>query len=207
MGVAGICTGRVGVALVFYGKADAADPTPELLDQLAMLGFGVVILLGAFMQGRVVGNGNVHFGLADAPVSNRALVAWLAVAGVVYAVLVRLALRNAPRGLNSVLLITPERPAHNLYVFFLGICLAPLSEELFLRGWMWTALRKNWDVRPTAVLTGAIWLVAHLANGFGAPFVLLPLAIILAAARHVGQSVRAPIAIHAAYNLTILLLS
>jgi hypothetical protein len=37
--------------------------------------------------------------------------------------------------------------------------------------------------------------------------VLLPGAIILSAARHVGQSVRAPLAIHAIYNLTILLLS
>jgi len=57
------------------------------------------------------------------------------------------------------------------------------------------------------MLTGGIWLVAHIANGIGAPFVLLPVAIILSAARHVGQSIRAPIAIHAIYNLTILLLS
>jgi len=57
------------------------------------------------------------------------------------------------------------------------------------------------------MLTGGIWLVAQIANGIGAPFVLLPVAIILSAARHVGQSIRAPIAIHAIYNLTILLLS
>ena len=41
----------------------------------------------------------------------------------------------------------------------------------------------------------------------GAPFVLLPLAIILSAARQAGQSIRAPIAIHALYNFTILLMS
>jgi hypothetical protein len=56
-------------------------------------------------------------------------------------------------------------------------------------------------------VTGGILLAAHLANGLGSPLVLLPLAIILSAARHVGRSVRAPIAIHAMYNLTILLLS
>jgi hypothetical protein len=68
-------------------------------------------------------------------------------------------------------------------------------------------LRKNWDVQATARLAGGIWLGIHLFNSFGAPFGLLPVAIILSAARHVGHSVRAPIAIHAIYNLTFLLLS
>jgi membrane protease YdiL (CAAX protease family) len=197
----------IGVGLVISGRAHTMDLTRELLDQLAMLCFGVVILFAAFRQGRVVGNGNVRAGLGDAPVSNHVLVNSLAAAGAVYAVLVSVVFHNFRRGLAPTLFIIPGNPAHNLYVFFVGLCLAPLSEELFLRGWMWTALRKNWDVQSTAMLTGAIWLVAHLANGFGAPFVLLPVAIILSAARHIGQSVRAPIAIHAVYNLTILLLS
>jgi membrane protease YdiL (CAAX protease family) len=196
----------MGAIRVIIGNIYGAMLSDELAGQIAVLGFGVVILYAAFKQGRVDGAGDVRAGLGDAPVSNHASVNSLAVAGVVYAVLLNVVFHNVPRGLNPLLII-PGNPAHNLYVFFLGLCVAPLSEELFLRGWMWTALRKNWDVQTTAMLTGGIWLVAHLANSFGAPLILLPVAIILSAARHVGQSVRAPIAIHAMYNLTILLLS
>ncbi len=197
----------MGAILLIVGKDSGAILNDELAEQIAVLGFGVVILFAAFKQGRGGGDGDVRAGLGDAPIANQSSVNSLAVAGFVYAVLLKVVFHNVARSPNSILLITPDRPAHNLYVFFLGVCLAPLSEELFLRGWMWTALRKNRDVQSTAMLTGGIWLVGHLANGFGAPIGLLPVAIILSAARHVGQSVRAPIAIHAIYNLTILLLS
>jgi membrane protease YdiL (CAAX protease family) len=196
----------IGMAAAIFGRAHDADLKQELVDPLAILSFGLMLLLAAIWQGRVAGDGDVRAGLGDAPVANYVPVTALAVAGVVYAALVRTVFHNAPRGLTSVLLIVPDRPAHNLYVFFVGICLAPLSEELFLRGWMWTRLRRTWSVGSTAMLTGGIWLLAHLANGIGAPVVLLPLAVILSAARHVGQSVRASLAIHASYNLMILLL-
>ena len=199
----------LGAALGVNNRLHLIEATDlrSLVIQAAILSFAGVILLAAFVQGRIDGHGNTRAGLGDAPISNWIPVNWLTAAGVAYAVLVSVVFHAVPRGLNSALNIVPGNPSHNLYVFFLGTCVAPLSEELFLRGWMWTGLRKNWNVESAMLLTGGIWLAGHFANGVLSPFVLLPVAIILSAARHVGQSVRAPIVIHASYNLTILLLS
>lgn len=195
----------IGVALGAVGSANVTNEIRGRLDEIEFLSFAGIILIGAFIEGRVSGHGVARAGLGDGRVSNYAQVISLAAAAVVYAVLVNVVFH--PRGSSSTFVIIPESPSHNLYVFFLGVCAAPLSEELFLRGWMWTGLRKSWDVERTTLITGGIWLVAHFPNGILSPFILLPVAIILSAARHIGESVRAPIAIHAIYNLTILLMS
>jgi membrane protease YdiL (CAAX protease family) len=85
---------------------------------------------------------------------------------------------------------------------FFSVLLAPLSEELFYRGWLWTGLRKHWGWLPTAALTSAAWLVGHSAATVGW---LLPVAVILSVARHYGQSVRASIALHILYNFIVLI--
>jgi membrane protease YdiL (CAAX protease family) len=82
------------------------------------------------------------------------------------------------------------------------IILAPLAEELFFRGWLWTGLRKHWGVLPTGLVTAVLWLLPHLGRGIGAVVLLLFPALILTIARQVGKSVRATIFIHAIYNLT-----
>jgi membrane protease YdiL (CAAX protease family) len=182
-------------------------PLRDLVTPAAVVGFFCVVLLGALVSARVDGQGSVRAGLGDAPVTNRVVIGSLIVAAVVYAVLVSLIVHAMPRRATSALQLVPGDSLHNLYIFVLLVFLAPLAEELFIRGWMWTALRKSWSVRPTAWLTGGIWLAAHFGNAILAPFLLAPLAIALSTARHVGASIRAPIAIHAIYNLTILLMA
>ena len=78
---------------------------------------------------------------------------------------------------------------------------APVAEELFFRGWLWVGLQRHWGVVPTAAFTGVVWAAIHLDGGFWKPVLLLPVALALSAARYYGQSVRAPIALHAVYNL------
>jgi membrane protease YdiL (CAAX protease family) len=82
------------------------------------------------------------------------------------------------------------------------IVLAPLAEEPFFRGWLWTGLQKHWGALPTGLMTAVIWLVPHLERGIGYVVLLLFPALILTVARQVGKRVRATILIHAIYNLT-----
>jgi len=104
--------------------------------------------------------------------------------------------------------------ARNLALFdsqpLLSICfvaalniLAPISEELFFRGWLWTALRQSWGGVPTALATSCFWLALHAANGRLTPIVLIPLAAMLSVVRHYTGSVRGTMLLHAINNATI----
>src|SRR5262249_316378 len=81
------------------------------------------------------------------------------------------------------------------------IVLAPLAEELFFRGWLWTGLRKHWGVLPTGLMTAVMWLGPHLDRGIGAVLGLLFPVLILTNARQVGKNCPATTFIHAIYNL------
>jgi len=89
---------------------------------------------------------------------------------------------------------------------FLILLLAPLAEELFFRGWLWTGLRQSWGPVGTGLLTGGAWLLLHLGNGLWKPLFILPSAILFSLARHYGGSVRASLWLHVATNALALLL-
>ena len=84
---------------------------------------------------------------------------------------------------------------------FVAVFLSPVAEELFFRGWLWIGLRRTWSAFPTALVTALFWLAVHLDQGFGIFIFLIPVATILTIARQVAKSSRAPIALHAIYNL------
>jgi len=196
----------IGVFVQAYRPRDATLDLGNLPIEAAVVGSFIVILMAALIQGRIAGQGDVRIGLSDAPVSNRGTVAALTIWIAVYAALVSSAVDNLPKQLTPNLFVLTESNSDNLYVYLVGIGLAPLAEELFFRGWMWTALRKHSDVVPTALLTSLIWLVLHFPNGRAAPFLLIPVAIILSIARHISGSIRAPVALHAIYNFLVLIL-
>ena len=57
---------------------------------------------------------------------------------------------------------------------------APISEELFFRGWLWTALRPSWGIWPTALFTGGFWWISHAYwEPRALPFLLLTAVILL----------------------------
>jgi membrane protease YdiL (CAAX protease family) len=78
--------------------------------------------------------------------------------------------------------------------------LGPIAEELFFRGWLWTALRRRWSVLPTAIATSALWLAMHLGHGTAYILLLLPSAVALSLIRHRCGSVRASAIAHIVYN-------
>jgi membrane protease YdiL (CAAX protease family) len=168
-----------------------------LIEIAKLLGYATV-LLGNYIQGRVIGRGNVRTGLGDQPISQRPIVVLMAILIAAYAVLWDAIHYVYYRDLvYQQYMIYTSNPWSLLDLGFGSVLLAPLSEELFFRGWLWTGLRKHWGALPTGVLTGTIWLALHSAS---IVVWLLPVAVMLSIARHFGQSVRVSITLHMLYN-------
>jgi membrane protease YdiL (CAAX protease family) len=154
----------LAVALaVTLGMRRRVDLTPDAriilghAVELANLG---VMLCAAFIRARVVGQRSIRAGLGDGAISNRILVAGLAGAITGYALLVSIGLHGMVR-MPSRFSIIDATPLQIAYIGFLGLCLGPVSEELFFRGWMWTGLRKRLDAFLTSLITGVAWLIVH----------------------------------------------
>lgn len=189
--VAGLAVGAIG------GPSAVAKQSARVFFGLTgVTGASLTCLLIARGQAKVVGNGNRAAGLGDGPVHRRLIVAFLAIGAGAYGSLLAIAVYRAQ----------PDIPGSDfgLPLFLLSalvfVGVAPVGEELFFRGWLWTGLRKHWGAIPTALVTGTLWLVVHVEGGLLKPLLLLPVAAILAAARHYGSSVRAPIMMHALSN-------
>ena len=82
--------------------------------------------------------------------------------------------------------------------------IAPVCEELFFRGYLLAVLREA-GVRGAAVFTALFFAIVHGMDGMLVPRFLLGLLLYAMMVR--TDSLLAPVILHAAYNLTILLLS
>jgi membrane protease YdiL (CAAX protease family) len=166
---------------------------------VGVFGSAIVLLYAASIRGRIVGGGDSRLGFGVAPIARLPIIIGLSTVLVVYAALIDVAIYKYRPDLffqsSSVTLWL------TLFQSLVVIVLAPLAEELFFRGWLWTGLRKHWGAVPTGLVTAVMWLVPHLDRGFAIVLLFLP-ALILTVARQVGKSVRATILIHAIYNLT-----
>jgi len=162
------------------------------------------MFLAAYIRGRTVGNGLVRTGLGYEPVQRRPIILWLAILIVIYAVGWQIRFYVSGHDLMAQqLMIDAASPWLCLYAASKTLLLAPLMEELNIRGWFWAGLRKHWSALQTAAFTGAISLAIH---GVGARLtLLLPVVIMLSVARHFGSSVRASIALHMLYNSIVVI--
>jgi len=184
---------------------DMSSNVINLLSYVIIPWIWVTLLLADLIGGRIVGHGNIRLGLGYEPISNLPIVGLMAAVIAVYATLVNITLYQTRPDLLAKAFIDAGNPWIKLYAVLYAVVLAPLSEELFFRGWLWMGLRKHWPFLPTAVLTSVFWLALHLGNGIVAPIVLLPVAAILAIVRDFGRSVRASIALHTVYNAIVLI--
>lgn len=82
--------------------------------------------------------------------------------------------------------------------------LAPIAEEMMFRGWLWTSLRQFWPGFACTLVAGLLWLVPHGFEGLTKVAVLTPVALLLGVMRQQSASLRAPILLHLALNLTSL---
>lgn len=166
----------------------------------------VMFLFASQRQGRRVGDGNLSAGLGYQPIRRLWLVILLSVTQVIVGVIVLGAAQRIPALSHSL------KDAEKLSgLFFDGtiwvlpglvliVVLAPLGEELFFRGWLWTGLRRVWSPVAVSCVTGGLWLLLHLGNGLLYPLFLMPAAIMFSIIRHVGGSVRATIVAHVTNN-------
>ncbi len=83
------------------------------------------------------------------------------------------------------------------------VILAPLAEELVFRGWLYTALRARWRFLPSFLLTAASFTIIHWDRDHRHMLRVLPLALAVGLLRELTGSIRPTIALHAAYNFTI----
>lgn len=90
-------------------------------------------------------------------------------------------------------------------VVLVGV-LAPLSEELFFRGWLWEALRlRGHGVVALGLLTTLPWLLLHGIDSPGRVVFLIPAGMALFYTRWRDGSVRASLFVHMVNNAAAVL--
>ena len=170
--------------------------------------FQLITLLAALRRAGRVGAGSRRAGAGWLPVTRGRLVLLLAALGAAFnpalAVLAQLVPAYgdfAQRTLQE----TPLDQDGSLAGYALG-CIAffaigaPVTEELFFRGWLWVALRRRWGAWATGGTTGLLFLLAHAAAGWAYVLMLVPVVALVTWAREAGSSVRASLLVHLAVN-------
>ena len=185
---------------------------PDLLGYtlIATIALQTTLLLADLKQGRSAGRGNLAIGLGARPMRRHRLIALFAglmiawVIGYVMALIQFQAFNAYVATRVPAVLTLPVSggPILLAIMLLLAVAVAPLAEELFFRGWLWTVLRRSWGVWPTALCTAGLWLGIHALDGPVRVLILLPTAILLSLARHYGGSVRASLLVHVVNNAT-----
>jgi membrane protease YdiL (CAAX protease family) len=209
-----LSTVPAGLVVFIFSAADLNQRSPDWppgvgnpLREAVEFGTYAVLFLAVYIRGRIVGHGDVRAGLGYEPILRRPVVLWMAGLIATYILGLNLYYYEVARYLfYQQLAIDAAAPWLSLYDASKTVLLVPLAEELYLRGWLWTGLRKHWGFLPTATLTGTAWLALHFFVAANAPARLVPVAVILSIARHCGGSVRASIALHILYNCIIVTL-
>ena len=161
-------------------------------------------LQGALQTGQPRQNGNQR-GVIRTGLGDRALGAPLSVAGLVSLVIIYAGLlaylqfRNFDDFFGAVF---RADTAWRVAAFLVFGLLAPVAEEMMFRGWLWTALRRHWGGFPCTLVTGFLWMLTHFTEGPAKMAILAPIALLLGIARQSSASLRGPLLLHLALNLT-----
>jgi membrane protease YdiL (CAAX protease family) len=168
-----------------------------------MLGVGfVTLLVASAIRAKIVGNGNLQVGVGNYPIAAPALIIVLGIAEVAFVVTgIEVQYASHPDLFSDVPPLDLASPGSSAVLTINYIVLAPLAEELFFRGWLWTGLRKHLSPLSTAAITSVLWIGAHGNFSLG----LIMHSVVLSFARHSGNSVRASFALHAIYIGSLLI--
>ena len=96
----------------------------------------------------------------------------------------------------------PSAPVAVISSFLLIVVLAPLAEELFFRGWLYTGLRPRLGFAWTLGITSALFALGHWEKTHLYAAAVLPVGLALGWVREKTGSTRATALFHALYNLT-----
>jgi membrane protease YdiL (CAAX protease family) len=204
-----VAAAAAGIFRIWFG----AETLPEVSELgyvlIATAVFQGILLLAALRQGRLADDGDRCAGLGAGPIQRQSAVALLCAAMVVWLIGFMSVMQAVPALRDFAKSVTPDvlsdlghgGAAAAVSQMLLVAIFAPLSEELFFRGWLWEGLRRRGQtVGTTACLTAIPWLLLHGLDAPGRILFLIPAALIFSVARHVGGSVRASLAVHVTNN-------
>jgi membrane protease YdiL (CAAX protease family) len=192
-------------------------PEPGLLAYVlaGSTAFQGTLLWGALRQGRRLGNGNRRVGLGVRPIRHVGQVALLCIVMIVCLLGFVLLAARIPTLREFAKSVTPDimarlgegGPFAVLVKVTLAMILAPLSEELFFRGWLWEALvRRGHAFATIACVTALPWLLLHGLDSPARIVFLIPAAVVFSLARQQGGSVLASLLVHVTNNTTAVLM-
>ena len=124
---------------------------------------------------------------------------WLLLAAMAYGLGASLALGYV-NPVSKTWVAIPDSPLAVVAAFALVVILAPLSEELLFRGWLYTALRWRFGFRTALWATAIIFALAHWESTHLYALAILPIGLVLGYVRERTGSVRATTLFHMIYN-------
>lgn len=169
-----------------------------------------------FLRARTLGAGSVIGGLALGPAGrSRLFLGWLLLQIAVTAFYV-VSIARSPEFAESIqgdlhrnLVLAAGQIRPLLICYLLNFTLVlPVLEELFFRGWLWTALRRRWGPWRTGLCTATIWWAIHgVTYGPWQMISLLPSALVFSLVRHFTGSCRPTIILHIINNSKIAIIT
>lgn len=108
--------------------------------------------------------------------------------------------------------LQPDTLGAAIAMFLIAALLAPLAEEVYFRGTMLRLFARRFSFAPAAGASAVIFSLSHGhlfqspgVAGFVLTLILFFLGFLLASLARLSGSLRAPLAMHAAYNATLML--
>lgn len=84
--------------------------------------------------------------------------------------------------------------------FVAVVIMAPIAEELFFRGWIFTSLRKSFRASTAVIVTALLFAMAHTDGGLIYPLAVFIPGLAMTFIRQWTGTIRASIGAHALYN-------
>lgn len=87
----------------------------------------------------------------------------------------------------------------------ISVILAPIAEEALFRGAMFSAIVRRWGIWPAIIFPSILWGLGHVQYEAAVIVGFCGAGILLAVIRWKSGSLYVPLALHAAYNLAVVL--
>ena len=98
-------------------------------------------------------------------------------------------------------LSVPSDQVSAIALFALAAIVAPITEELLFRGWIYTALRFRWGLWPALLTSSALFAFAHYEGTHLYALAVFPIGLALGVIRERTGSIKVSIGYHAFNNL------
>jgi uncharacterized protein len=102
--------------------------------------------------------------------------------------------------------IPADTPA-SLILVLLAVVVAPVTEELLFRGWIYTSLRHRFGLWSAVIASSIVFALAHYDETHIYALAVFPVGLALAGLRERTGSIKASIIFHAVYNLAAVAIS